>query len=1422
MNPIPGHRRITSSPRAEAPAFYECVQRRARERWEQLEADPELAGPWHQLFKQVQSPRHVLSELLQNADDAGATSASARIEGNEFVFEHNGIDFEELHFASLCKFGYSNKRNLHTIGFRGIGFKSTFSLGDEVRLISPTLSVAFRRERFTEPIWLAQCERIRTTQVRVEIKDEHRRKELAKNLKEWASSPLSLLFFRNIMDLTIEDWRVRRIPMGPGPTSNSEWVTLSESQDEPFLLIRSEEESFPPEAVEEIRQERMGADDFELPPCQLELVVGGDCERRLFVVLPTGVEVQLPFACDAPFIQDPARVKIKDPEISPTNRWLLQRAGKLAASAMLAWLQRDKLSAAERSRAYIFFPDVDRDDNSLEGVCGTTCEEAFGEEIKGAQCLLTEDGSLVESEQCTNLPSELHDIWSSEQLSSLFDPKNRPLLSRHVQDEHKETLEHWGLIESVAKSSVLDTLESRHLPKPPSWRQLLALWDFVSNDVCTRGYYHSRGRKNIRIAPVQGQEVLFRSSEVVRLAEKKLLNSQEDWQFLSKYLLVLNQNWPRFLAEQRRHAEQKEDEDLAAEVESAYSVLQTLELGEASDVSQVVERVAAKFFGEDEEDCPLDDCVRLAQIAATLGATVLESFQYVTQDDCRTATDDEVLADPDGQLDLFVNEEWYEAHALHRAYWREFLSCSEDVWGQWALSERSRLLSFVPLCSAREHVWGRQKIRRILHDRGCDEEPYFHYVTDSFVINDHNFDAEHWEHWRSLAKEDPEFWGRLLARMLALPNRYWSKALSARAVQVATTGNTRAITTEELLPAWIMEFRSLPCLEDTHGRMREPAELLRRTPDTEALLDVEPFVRAEYDDEQTRPILIKLGVRDTPTGPDRLLDRLRALSRASSPPVYEIEKWYGRLDHLLTKCTTAEAGQTREAFMDERLILTDAGEWVRAREVFLNANEEDVPGAATVHLGVRHLALWNKVGVADHPTADLAMQWLKGLGSGVKLSADQMRRVRSLLPRYAVQIWEECGRWLNLEGEWAATEDLTYKLTMQSLVPWSNLFSVTKSRTADLQRLATELCDQPPFSSLRSLAASIEEHIEEGLYDSAAPRRKPWMETLGKSLRRIKVDEEGQAERIREAALRLARTVWQPAHQLEAVPYIEDTPVGTARKLDALWRGETLYIANERVARSFKAIAQELARPFDRQDIADAIKACMERSSQFIEEYMEENFVLLPADEVEELQEGATRVSDSSPTDTDDQESPAPEPESDLSAVPSPESAETGTETPTEEQADGVDEASTEPEPSEPPARPRAPRAPKSRFTELYAKAHGYQKDGEADRFYHPDGSWLQKSDGGTFPWERYAADGELLQSLWLKNHCLQEEPLQLNAAIWSLCQSNPEAYTLVLADADGHPVELTGGRLCELTQAGTLKLYPAEYRLAYEREGTG
>jgi len=154
------------------------------------------------------------------------------------------------------------------------------------------------------------------------------------------------------------------------------------------------------------------------------------------------------------------------------------------------------------------------------------------------------------------------------------------------------------------------------------------------------------------------------------------------------------------------------------------------------------------------------------------------------------------------------------------------------------------------------------------------------------------------------------------------------------------------------------------------GRYREPAELLRRTPETESLLEAEPFVRAELDTESSRPLLVLLGVRDTPTGPDRLLDRLRALAGLAKPPIQDVEKWYHRLDRLIEKCSTDDLQKVKDAFHHEQIILAEGGGWVRAAEVFLDAVRRmfqarlsSIPPSAAWRSGLRSVSpnvrLWN-------------------------------------------------------------------------------------------------------------------------------------------------------------------------------------------------------------------------------------------------------------------------------------------------------------------------------------------------------------------------------------------------------------------------------------------------------------------------------
>lgn len=1409
------------------PGYFEPIRIEASKRWDHLEQDPVLAGPWHQLFKQVQSPRHVVSELLQNAEDARATEASIAIRDKEFVFTHNGEDFIEEHFASLCRFGYSNKRTLHTIGFRGIGFKSTFSLGDEVRVHTPTLAVVFQKQRFTEPVWIEGAKPLPSqTQIRVVIKDNHRRRELEKNFDEWLKSPASLLFFSHIRCLRIGEHEVRWRSHGAGPVANSQWMALSTSPERKHLLLRSQIEDFPDEALQEIRQEHMLAADegVTFPPCPVEIALG--LEARLFVILPTGVKTNLSFACNAPFVQDPARVKIKDPETSPTNRWLLHRVGKLAASAMHAWLNSPGLTIQQRCEAYTLLPGVSVDDNSLEGSCAVLVEDSFWEAIKAERFLLTDDGRVEPWQGCVAVPPTMLDIWSNEQVAALFVKSGHPILCRHITHESRQKLTHWDCVQALEKSDILDVIEERHLPKPATWKQLLKLWAYVSSEV-TR-YRYARDRRGVRIVPVQGENVLYAGNEVVRLGEKKLLRSQDDWQFLSKYLLVLNQNWSRYLTEQSREATEGKTKDLGRDVEAANDVLKTLSLNETSDVSRIVERVARKLFSQ--EVVEIKDCVRLAQLAATLGASVFEEFQFVTRDGMRTPVSRYVISDSDGDLDVFVDEEYHKKHVLHPAYGTEFISCTKPEWDDWIMAGRSGMLTFVPILRKQQSFWGRPKVMALLRERGHEGNPSYPYVTDDFKIEDWDFDPDMWRHWRALANQNSELWGRLLTRILKQPQRYWSKTTSAKASQVATTGSQRQITQEPITSAWIMKFRSLPCLQDSWGCYHQPAELLRRTPETESLLDVEPFVRAELDTESTRPLLCALGVRDTPTGPERLLERLRVLAGIANPPLYEVEKWYHRIDQMLAKCSTQEFQTIKDAFQKHKLILTENNNWARASEVFLNASEEDAPGSAIVHPPVGHLALWNKIGVAGCPTPDLAIDWLKSISTEKTLTQDELRRVRSLLPRYPERIWNECGRWLNIEGEWVPVESLSHALTMQSLIPWKHLFPAIKQKTADLQKLPDEICHRLPFSELASLADTIEDRLQKDSHGVPNPQYKPWLRALGSCFKRIVLDDEGETSHVRKLADRLARTVWQLTSGLETVPYIDGTPAGTPRRVDVLWENLCLYVQDRSAAKMAHAVALELARRFGRQEINDAIKLCYERSPEFVEEYLEENFTLMPSDEANPEQSEMTEDSDivmakqTMPNALDCEHERLPTSvgqdilkynDESVSTV----SAEIYEQSNGDEVSPDQDKKTLQGWGSEQTlSRPRPIKPVQPTLVQRFAHGNGYTKEG-SDRFYHGDGSWLEKISGNSFLWECRSVSGELLQGYWIKDHCLQREPLQMEADVWGLCDKFPDKYSLIVSAPNGAPVVISGRQLREMCDRGQLTLHPATYRLVYEPE---
>lgn len=91
-------------------------------------------------------------ELLQNADDAGASRFTIQRFGDFLLVANDGHGFTEAEFESLCRSAASSKHRGNSIGYRGIGFKSVVGFAETVHVLSGELQTTFSRERTAREI----------------------------------------------------------------------------------------------------------------------------------------------------------------------------------------------------------------------------------------------------------------------------------------------------------------------------------------------------------------------------------------------------------------------------------------------------------------------------------------------------------------------------------------------------------------------------------------------------------------------------------------------------------------------------------------------------------------------------------------------------------------------------------------------------------------------------------------------------------------------------------------------------------------------------------------------------------------------------------------------------------------------------------------------------------------------------------------------------------------------------------------------------------------------------------------------------------------------------------------------------------------------------------------------------------------------
>lgn len=221
--------------------------REKRKRWVDASHENDFdRGIWNATVEKYADPTHFIFELLQNAEDAGATQASFHLESEAIVFEHNGRTFDRDDIEGITGIGNTTKlEEANKIGCFGIGFKSVYVVTQrpEVHCTIEGMPIAFGIRNLVVPELIATSHTAATTRIVLPLPSDNAEVTIGKVRDALdASGPRSLLFLQNLTCLewtggpaaarcVVEDGaggvRTLRSSVGGKPAATDRFINLS-------------------------------------------------------------------------------------------------------------------------------------------------------------------------------------------------------------------------------------------------------------------------------------------------------------------------------------------------------------------------------------------------------------------------------------------------------------------------------------------------------------------------------------------------------------------------------------------------------------------------------------------------------------------------------------------------------------------------------------------------------------------------------------------------------------------------------------------------------------------------------------------------------------------------------------------------------------------------------------------------------------------------------------------------------------------------------------------------------------------------------------------------------------------------------------------------------------------------------------------
>jgi hypothetical protein len=1067
----------------------------------------------------------------------------------------------------------------------------------------------------------------------------------------------------------------------------------------------------------------------------------------------------MPFSINAPFVQDPARRGIKEPSISPTNRWLLERAGQLAAKSMEEWLAREEFDQFKRAEAYQFLPSYpEKSDESDLCICSV-----ISKYLEGHPILLASNGSLVE--RCFVPPYVFYDIWNPEEIATFVGSEYDTILSQAVLPDFRKRLERWGCITVYNDKTIVEWFKTHIVPRPAGYDQILLLWTYVVERL-PRWYPFG----SLKILPVEGSTRLFSAEKIVRAGDLILGLSAADTEFLSAYLHFFDRSFLRIAVERSKDPESREHQIV-------YEILSRTKLEKDSAAKVLVEQAYSQLSPRYDTE----KLIRFAYIAGFLDTDVPKGFLYVTRDGRFHPVTDDLALDAHCDLEEILPENYRMAHLLHGDYLAGLDPGKRRQWIKWAESTKSGLKLFVGIEEQAKSIYSKKELLKVLQARGGREPVEYPIRQERFLFIDYDIHPDivaYIERHCADLYEDKKspIWIRVFELIASDPGRSWKSQLQATCYQQGYSKD-HTLSCGVLPASWVRRFANTKCLYDTDGIPHEPHELLLRNAKTEALMGVEPFVSHKYDTAELYDLLIALGVRETPGNPDAVIDRIRTFSGHEKPPEYELVKLYERLDGLLKHCSHLELITSRRMFEESRLIYTQEGVWAYPHEVFRTIPSGTMEGIFRVLPALRDLSLWSRIGVEHEPTTDILIKQLDFLKSGVRVESGDRNRIRMILSRAPLRVWKEIGHWLSLDSVWKPVSAFSYHLSSSVIGGVDSLFPHVRGATADLRMIDyRDINALISEGDLEDLQSAISLRVSSVVECEVPQKPRQWMVTLGRHLKRVQHENPEEEALIREIGSRLSETVWRTVSKLEVMPYLKESPAGREQTPQVFWDDRTLYVRNMSPGLILKVVPSEIRKVCSIQAVGEAIVHCYDRDPVIITEYCKANFTLLP--------EGEIVTTGQAPVSSQNDRVPylearivhiAKEAETsitanDLEALPLDDTCSEpelmpGSNEPDRHQGSNADEETIHTLPPRSTGDDKQPQRRSSNLHEIFAEKFHYYRDPANGRYMSSNGSWIEKAER-PFHWEIHSPDGEVIGRLW-ENDSNLSKGVEVPAEVW-------------------------------------------------------